>query len=582
MFKDNTNTSNIEKMFYQNGSLIRKKIAEYIPALVMTNLSTLLLISVDGIIVGNFVSKDALSSVNIFYPATLVIGILSALTANGISNSLSTAIGQNDPQTVNKTKAASKLLVSLFAVITSIIQIPIIFFIINSYHLPAETQSLCWQYALGIMIATPFGLLSTVGALQLQIVGKMKVLRNLSLLETFVNLILDLLFVGVLKMGVAGAGFGTMTANIVRATATMVYLIRKTDVYKCGDTKSDIKTAMGMISFGTPEACNAAMLAFRSYFLMKVVLMAFGSDGSVMNGIVSFAFNLANILISSTLGAARPLTGLLVGAHDWKGVKTTLINAAKFLTISVGILIFIIELFPSFFYRLYGVSDIPDGGLTALRISAVYYIFRGYNTLLRLYLTNCKDTKFASLLTIIGYGLLPVFAFCLYNFVSANMLWFCYLITELVLLVPNIIRFKWWEKKQKNEVEPTQKQICLMVKPSEAVEASKTIRNFAKENGCSDKLAYRVALCMEEMLAYSVAVQNNSSINVWITITFTKDNVTFMLFDDGVCTAFDTRSDTDEVTTDNYVLMKKLASSYSYQYVLNMNYSILCFTENRT
>lgn len=45
-----------------------------------------------------------------------------------------------------------------------------------------------------------------------------------------------------------------------------------------------------------------------------------------------------------------------------------------------------------------------------------------------------------------------------------------------------------------------------------------------------------------------------------------------MLFDDGVCTAFDERLDKDEITTDNYVLIKKLASSYNYQYVLNMNY----------
>lgn len=148
-----------------------------------------------------------------------------------------------------------------------------------------------------------------------------------------------------------------------------------------------------------------------------------------------------------------------------------------------------------------------------MRISAVYYVFRGYNTLLRLYLTNCKDTKFASTLTIIGYGLLPVFAYCLYYFVSANMLWFCYLITKLILLTANIIRLRWFEKKHKSGRDPTQKQLCLMVRPSEAVRASKTIRSFAKENGCSDKLAYRVALCMEEMLAYSSAVQNESSIN---------------------------------------------------------------------
>lgn len=86
-----------------------------------------------------------------------------------------------------------------------------------------------------MMLATPFGVISAVGTLQLQIAGKMKVLRDLSITEAVVNLILDLFFVSVLKMGIAGADYGTLAANIVRSSSTMIYLSKKTDIYKCGD-----------------------------------------------------------------------------------------------------------------------------------------------------------------------------------------------------------------------------------------------------------------------------------------------------------------------------------------------------------
>ncbi len=45
--------------------------ADYLPTLVMSNLSILMVTSVDGIIVGNFVSKEALSGV-ILIPKRLV------------------------------------------------------------------------------------------------------------------------------------------------------------------------------------------------------------------------------------------------------------------------------------------------------------------------------------------------------------------------------------------------------------------------------------------------------------------------------------------------------------------------------
>ncbi len=95
----------IKQRFKRTGELTRKKLIEYIPAMLITNLSTLLLISVDGLVVGNLVGSKALSTVNIFSPATLLIGVISALIASGIGVCLSTGIGANDPKNCCAPKA---------------------------------------------------------------------------------------------------------------------------------------------------------------------------------------------------------------------------------------------------------------------------------------------------------------------------------------------------------------------------------------------------------------------------------------------------------------------------------------------
>ena len=64
-----SNNSNVTNdKFKRNNHLIINKLIDYIPAMMITNLSTLLLVSVDGIIVGHLIGEEALSSVNVFYP----------------------------------------------------------------------------------------------------------------------------------------------------------------------------------------------------------------------------------------------------------------------------------------------------------------------------------------------------------------------------------------------------------------------------------------------------------------------------------------------------------------------------------
>ena len=62
------------------------------------------------------------------------------------------------------------------------------------------------------------------------------------------------------------------------------------------------------------------------------------------------------------------------------------------------------------------------------------------------------------------------------------------------------------------------------------------------------------------------------------SINLAKDNgATFMMLDDGKCIVFDNDADLQEMTIDNYTLIKKVARRVEYQYLLNMNYTVIQF-----
>ena len=564
----------VKDTFTFNGELTRKKVFSYFPAMLVTYASTLLLITVDGLVVSNMCGAEALSSVNIFYPATVFIGVISMIISAGAASRLAVVMGKIDLSQLYKTRATLKLLMIISAIFVTIVQVPIVYIIISSYHLSAEMNNLVWSYAIGIMLSSPLGLISSVGVLQLQIVGRMKVLMGLAALEGGVNLALDLLFVGPMGMGVAGAGYGTLSANLVRCSATLIYLIKKTDMFYCGDEKATKKEAWAIISRGIPDAANNLMNAIQNYVIMYIILSSFGEIGGAIKGVNNFTLSLVNVFINSIIGSVRPMCGLFSGAENHKGLSVLMRQGMLVSSVMTGLSVVIVEVFPSFFYTLHGVTDIPDGGILSLRLFALYFVFLGLNSLFRLYFSNRKILKFTTVVTIVGSGSLLLFALIFSVVFPPEYLWLSYLASETVTLIANVVRYIISVRDDKKNVKDDETDIYVTVTPQEAVEVSRQIRSYAAEHGINRKHAFRVALCVEEMTAYAKNSHKSEDVDIQVIIRFFSDHAVLMIIDDGKCIYLDNEKDNQKIVTTNYGLLKKLSSEVEYQYVLDLNYTV--------
>ena len=191
--------------FRRNDSLVHRKLLSYLPFMIATNLATLLLSTVDGVVVGNLVGSEALSAVSIFMPITFVISIVCTWVASGISTALSTGMGDNRIEDLAPLKKAAVTVTIVSALAVAVLEFPVAAILVRSYHLTPDMQGMVWQYGIGILISMPFGLASTVCVHELMILGKSEILTAFAITEGCVNLVLDLLFVGVFHMGIAGA-----------------------------------------------------------------------------------------------------------------------------------------------------------------------------------------------------------------------------------------------------------------------------------------------------------------------------------------------------------------------------------------
>jgi len=593
MIKDTDKTIGLA-CYRQRGDLTGRKLKEYLPTMLVINLSTLVLGSANGIVAGNLVSSNALSSVNLFFPVLVVVASVSTLTAVGIATSLSTAMGRNDVAAIDHIKGAALRIMLVMAIAAGILQIPVVWLVVRSYGLSEEMFRMTMQYAAGMMICTPLALISTVGTYELQITGRMKTLLVLAVIEGAANLLFDVLYTGVFHMGIAGIGYGTATANLIRCALTVGYLARRTDMFRSDTKKISAADVRTILSPGAPEAAYTLMTALQSYLIMKILLAAFGTDGGVIIGVCTLCLNLANLLLTGITASMRPLMGIYAGADHREGLRILMRQGMMLTIVCAGLATLAVGLRPEWFYAVNGVRSIPEGGIPSVRLYSLYFLPKGFDYLLRMYFSYRDDSKCATALTVAGNATLPLFAFLLWKAAPAPCIFLAYLATEAVVFVMAYVRYRGWLKKDRRELEEKGQDIVLYmtVKPDEAVEASRALRRFADENGISQRVSYRAALCMEEMVAYLQTAEiihpapgleegkpdAGQGPGVEVMVRFKgKNEAVFVELDEGRCIALDRNESSQKIITDNYGLLKKLAKSVEYQYILNMNYTRFTF-----
>ncbi len=174
---------------------------------------------------------------------------------------------------------------------------------------------------------------------------------------------------------------------------------------------------------------------------------------------------------------------------------------------------------------------------------------------------------------------MPVFAYIYSILFPAPYIWLSYFSAAVIILIVNVVRSIILMKIDKENEKADQKRIYLSVDSSDAINASKMVQNFAITNGYSLMMANRARLCMEEMVAYSVNSSKRNNVRNQIMFSFSDEEVLFTMLDDGACIVFDEDKEKQTMITNNYALLKAIAKSMQYQYVLGLNHTVLKFRE---
>ncbi len=234
----------------------------------------------DAIIVGRFVGKEALSAVGGTTGTliNLLVGFFVGMSS-GASVIVSQYYGANQPDQVKRAVHTAFSLSLCGAVTLMIIGTVFAPLALGVMGVPDEIMDYSVTYIRIYFLGMIGNLVYNMGAAILRAVGDSKRPLFFLIAACMTNIVLDLLFVVVLKMEVAGAALATIMSQLMAATLVMITLMRTKEAYRFipKELKMDRIILKRIIQIGLPAGLQSMMYSI-SNIIIQTNINGFGTD----------------------------------------------------------------------------------------------------------------------------------------------------------------------------------------------------------------------------------------------------------------------------------------------------------------
>ena len=208
------------------GTIWRQILLFSIP-LILGNLLQQMYNTVDSIIVGNFVGSNALAAVG---SSTSLICLLIAFSMGASAGAgviVSQFYGAGDENGVQRSAHTALMLALILGIVLTIAGIVFSPAILRWMRTPEEVMNQSVLYLRIYSYGLVFNVIYNMAAGILRAFGDSKRPLYVLLVSSCINILGDLLLVGVLHLGVGGAAAATVAAQIVSVVLTFLFLARE-------------------------------------------------------------------------------------------------------------------------------------------------------------------------------------------------------------------------------------------------------------------------------------------------------------------------------------------------------------------
>ena len=365
----------LSKNFTQ-GSIMKQLLFFALPFMA-SNALQVLYSTIDMVIVGKYVGTAGLSAVS---QSSLILNF-ATMVCLGFSNGGQVLVAQ--ALGANKKKEMNHIIGTLFSIIvliglalSAVILITRIW-ILNAMNIPSESYAMAMDYMIicggGLIFTAGYNMVSAV----LRGMGDSRRPFLFIAIASFTNLVLDILFTGMLGWGVAGAAWATIIGQAVSFLFSLYFLYKNRRAFGFDFQKESFrinpKYTKMIVQLGMPMAIQSGFINLSMMFVNSMV----NSIGVVASATFGVGMRIDDIINKISQGiqyAAMPMISQNIAAGQQKRAKQTVYYTWFYSFVWTAFFIFVYLVFGKQIFMMF--SDDPAvHEMSGTFLSAILWMF---------------------------------------------------------------------------------------------------------------------------------------------------------------------------------------------------------------
>lgn len=420
-----------------------KKLAQFtIPSIGMMIFTSIYGI-VDGLFVSNFVGKTPFAAINLIMPYLMILGAFGFMIGTGGNALVSRVMGEGDRQKANE--IFSLLVWVSFAIGLVMTILGIVFMRPIAILLGAEGEMLEYCVLYGNIMQTV--LVAFVWQCEFQTFCVTAEKPRLGLVITvaagLTNIVLDALFVAVLRWGLVGAAAASAISQLVGGVVPVIYFaLPNSSALRLVKPKWNGRALLKSCTNGSSEMVSNLSLSLVS-MLYNIQLINFaGENGVAAYGVIMYVnFIFVGIFLGYSFGVA-PVVGFHYGAANHSELKSLRRKSTNIMGLGGLVLTLLAWLLSAPLSKLFVGYDTQLMEMTChgFRIYSVAFLFMGLNMFGSSFFTALNNGLVSAILSFVrAFGFQVIAILILPGLFGVDGIWWSIVTAEVLSLGLTVI-----------------------------------------------------------------------------------------------------------------------------------------------
>lgn len=326
---------------------------------------------VDTAVVGRGVGTLAIAGLAISFPIQMLGLAIGQTVGIGSASIVSRNIGAGDYEKAYKTAGNSFATAWVLGMMISVIGFIFMDSLLVLFGATEDILPYAREYMQIIFIGSPFFAFSVSSNNIARAEGSPFVAMTSMIIGTLLNIVLDPLFVFVLKMGIAGAAWATVISQFASFAFLTVYFVSgKSALHiRLHHLYVDFKILVEIFIIGAASLARQAAGSLLAVVLNNSLKIYGGTLYIAIFGVINRVMMFMFMPIFGVVQGAQPIIGYNYGAKKMMRVKKTLYVSSLVVTVMLTITWTVLQLFPGAVIGIFSEdANLIDKGIPIMRI----------------------------------------------------------------------------------------------------------------------------------------------------------------------------------------------------------------------